>query len=62
MDILLKYHKLRKIDSNTKQSNAVEKKNLRNGTLKNPKDICPATESGGVILIINKESKKRFFI
>jgi hypothetical protein len=50
------------MDSKIKHNTAVCQKNLRKRTLKKPNEICPATESGGVILIINKERKKRFSI
>lgn len=62
MDILLKYPKLRNTDSKIIISSVVWKKNLENGILKNPKEICPGTERGGVILMRNNAQKKRFFI
>lgn len=59
-DILLKYHRLRKMDSKRKQTKVVWRKNFQNDTLRNPKEICPGTESGGVIFTIRRDRKKFF--
>lgn len=61
-EILLKYPRLRKIDSNKKHTNVVCKRNLQNDTLKNPKENWPGIDSGGVTFTMSSERKKRFFI
>jgi hypothetical protein len=62
IDILLKYHKLRNTDSKTRISSVVWRKNLGNDILKNPNEICPGTDNGGVIFTRNNAQKKFFFI
>jgi hypothetical protein len=57
-EILLKYHRLRKIDSKRKQTRVVWRRNFQNDTLRNPKENCPGTESGGVTFTISSERKK----
>jgi len=59
-EIPLKYQRLRKIDSSNNAISAVWGTNFRNGIFKNPKEKCPVTESGGVILMTNNERKKCF--
>ena len=60
VEILLKYQRLRKIDSKRKQTKVVCTRNFQNDTLRNPKENCPGTERGGVILTISRERKKFF--
>jgi len=60
VEILLKYQRLRKIDSKRKQTKVVCTRNFQNDTLRNPKENCPGTERGGVNLTISRERKKFF--
>lgn len=57
-EILLKYHRLRNIDSKRKQTNVVCKRNLQKDILRKPKENCPGIERGGVIFTIRSETKK----
>jgi hypothetical protein len=59
-EILLKYQRLRKIDSKRKQTKVVWRRNLQKDTLRKPNENCPGTESGGVIFTISSERKKLF--